>query len=55
MQDGPPVYEKLPGMRTGLSFCHRWWNEDVAFHSVTEESGIAAYAALTDRLRHSVL
>ena len=26
-------------------------SEDVAFHSVTEESGIAAYAALTDRLR----
>jgi steroid delta-isomerase-like uncharacterized protein len=24
---------------------------DVAFHSVTEEKGIAAYAALTDRLR----
>jgi steroid delta-isomerase-like uncharacterized protein len=26
-------------------------SEDVAFHSVTEEKGIAAYAALTDRLR----
>lgn len=26
-------------------------SEDVAFHSVTEERGIAAYAALTSRLR----
>jgi steroid delta-isomerase-like uncharacterized protein len=26
-------------------------SKDVAFHSVTEEKGIAAYAALTDRLR----
>lgn len=26
-------------------------SEDVAFHSVTEERGIAVYAALTDRLR----
>jgi len=37
--------------KTGLSFLPSLVNEDVAFHSVTEESGIAAYAALTDRLR----